>query len=108
MHVCTVILYNAELTMDPLSVVIDYGTPAELSCSATSSGQLTFIWYLTNYGITRVQTFLSSRENSNVTDVLVVDNVTNNLTLMCTISSQGHSITSQEVYIGVPDEASRF
>lgn len=93
-----------ELIQGPSSLVVEHGSSAELLCSARSSGQVTFIWVQTDYGISEVYPDVGSY---NVTNSLLLHDIVNSNSYQCVATSNGHRIKSQEATIRVINEPSK-
>lgn len=103
-------MFYIELIKGPSSLATDYGSSAELNCSARGSGKFTFIWHQVNYGIVEVhfppESFME--KTADVTDTLLLSNITRNVTYQCTVVSEGHSFTSRRADIAVSDPPSEL
>lgn len=87
-----------------------YSSSAELRCSAKTNGPITFIWHQNQFGIEEVNNYAFDNEldNSNVTDTILIFNITDNKHYLCTVISRGYEITSKEAVITVLEVPSKF
>ena len=92
-----------ELIQGPSPLTVEYGSSAELYCSAKSSQQVVFVWIEVSYGIRDVHHYAVNK-CSNLTDSFLVANITYNTSYQCVVTSSGHIIKSQEANITVPSE----
>lgn len=95
-----------ELIEGPSSTTVQYASSVELQCSANSKGSITFVWHQKDFGIKRINHYTHDGE-FNVTDTILVSNITDDQRHVCVVISRGQEITSREAAITVLNKPSK-